>query len=76
MDKPYIDNELAHSQQLMVEIFARWNSNDELMAEIEKSAIQPDLKSWLLGCQPDMLETAASLVKKWGSTSADDGVGL
>ncbi|MBT7958731.1 MAG: hypothetical protein QNL01_14800 [Akkermansiaceae bacterium] len=76
MDKPYIDEELAASQQQMVEIFANCTSSDELMNEIEKSDIQSELKVWLQGCQPDMLETAASLVKKWGSTSPDDGVGL
>ncbi len=75
MDKAYTDETLAASQREMVEIFAKYTTTDEILHYIEHSAIQPELKSWLLSCNPDMLETAASLVTKWGSTDPDDGVG-
>lgn len=75
MDKAYTDKTLAASQREMVEIFAQCTTTDEILYHIEQSAIQPELKSWLLSCNPDMLETAASLVTKWGSTDPADGVG-
>jgi hypothetical protein len=75
MDKAYTDKDLAASQREMVEIFAKYTTTDEILHHIEHSAIQPELKSWLLSCNPDMLETAASLVTKWGSIDPGDGVG-
>ena len=75
MDKAYTDKTLAASQREMVEIFSKCTTTDEIRHHIEHSAIQPELKSWLLGCNPEMLETAASLVTNWGSTDSTDGVG-
>ncbi len=75
MDKPYTDKTLAASQREMVEIFAKCTTTDEILSHIERSTIQPDLKTWLLNSNPDMLETAASLVSKWGSRDPKDGVG-
>lgn len=75
MDKAYTDKTLAASQREMVEIFSQCTTTDEILHHIELSSIQPELKSWLLSCNPDMLETAASLVSKWGSTDPEDGVG-
>jgi hypothetical protein len=75
MDKAYIDKTLAASQREMVEIFSTCTATDEIRHHIEHSSIQPELKSWLLSCNPNMLETAASLVTKWGSTDPADVVG-
>jgi hypothetical protein len=76
MAEPYTDQALARSQNEMVTILSACTNAGELRRRISDSEIQADLKAWLLSCDPEMLETAASLVTKWGSADSNDGVGL
>jgi hypothetical protein len=75
MDEPYTDQALARSQTEMVKILSTCTTAIEIRSRINASELQDDLKKWLLSCDPEMLETAASLVTKWGSADPHDGVG-
>jgi hypothetical protein len=76
MDRPYTDPALAASQTELVRILASTTEVEELLGKIAQSGIDASLKAWLLSSDHDMLETAASLVAKWGSEDPNTGVGL
>ncbi|MFM7180991.1 MAG: hypothetical protein ACKO2G_05955 [Verrucomicrobiales bacterium] len=75
MAEIYRDPALAASQQEMLALFHVSRTTEELLEKIAASGIQDDLKTWLLSCDPDMLQTACELVRQWGSFDPADGVG-
>ena len=72
MAEPYTDKTLADSQRRIVEIFSECTTAEAIKAKVAESDIQADLKAWLSHCTPEMIETAAILVKKWGSVDKRD----
>lgn len=75
MDEVYRDPTLAASQEEMLALLHACGNAGELLDKIASSGIQDDLKSWLLSCDPEMLQTASELVRQWGSTDPARGVG-
>jgi phosphoribosyl-AMP cyclohydrolase len=75
MAEIYRDPALAASQEEMLALFHASRTAEELLGKIAASGIQEELKTWLLSCDPDMLQTACGLVRQWGSFDPAHGVG-
>lgn len=74
MDDVYTDPELAASQEEILALFHSCTNPGELQQKIANSGIQADLKAWLLSGDPDMLATAALLVRQWGSMNPPQAI--
>ena len=75
MAEAYRDPALASSQEEMLALFHASRTAEEVLGKIAASGIQEELKTWLLSCDPDMLQTACELVRQWGSFDPAHGVG-
>ena len=76
MDSVKFDDEnLAAFQNAFLEILLRLEHSDDLKAALLADPDCQSMKSWIESMSPKMLETAAGLVKKWGSKDEDLAVG-
>ena len=69
------DETLAAFQHAFLEILLRFQHSDDLKAALLADPKCQSMKEWIESMSPEMLETAAGLVKKWGSKDEDLAVG-
>ena len=73
---PLIHEDLAAAQLIILEALSAHATASEIHQAVDQSALPHELKQWLLSSDPNMLETAAQLVKKWQSKDPKHAVGL
>ena len=71
-----IHAELVQAQVIILETLSGKETAEEIHQALEQSNLPVELKQWLLTSDPNMLETAAQLVKKWQSKDTNHAVGL
>ena len=74
---PDEDPELAAFQACLLEVLHRHRDADSILAALRDSAATRPFAGYLDGFEPEMLELAALLVRKWARRSTPEpGTGL
>jgi len=72
-----MDNEsLAKFQTAMLEALSQHQGAETLRDALLSHPDCAPYHDWIQSMRPDMLETAASLVKKWNSKDESEAIGL
>ena len=61
-----MSDELATFQSILLEKLSSQDDPDMLLATLQQEKLSPFLLDYIQTFEPEMVEIAASLVKKWG----------
>ncbi len=71
------DKELADFQACLLDALHRHESAADILTDLTASEVTLPFRDYISGFEPEMLEVAAQLVKKWGvKKKLSDSVGL
>jgi hypothetical protein len=74
-DSPIKDAAWSEFQTAFLEHLRHHVDAEDIKAALLADPAAQGMREWIQSMRPDMLETAAGLVKKWGSKDEDKGVG-